>query len=112
MNLGEEWINTVKILTELENVKKNQTELKNIITNKNILEGIRSTLDDIEEWISELEDRAVEIIHAEQKKRKGILIFPTQGLNPHLLCLLRGQADSLPLWSLGSPPYYFLPAHY
>ena len=71
--------------------------LKNIIANKNILEGIRSTLDDIEEWISELEDRAVEIIHAEQKKRKGILIFPTQGLNPHLLCLLRGQADSLPL---------------
>ena len=97
MNLGEEWINTVKILTELENVKKNQTELKNIIANKNILEGIRSTLDDIEEWISELEDRAVEIIHAEQKKRKGILIFPTQGLNPHLLCLLHGQADSLPL---------------
>ena len=24
-------------------------------------------------------------------------IFPTQGLNPHLLCLLHWQADSLPL---------------
>ena len=41
--------------------------------NKNILEGIRSTLDDIEEWFSELEDRAVEIIHAEQKKEKEFL---------------------------------------
>ena len=29
-------------------------------------------------------------------------IFPTQGLNPHLLCLLR-WADSLPLCHLGSP---------
>ena len=24
-------------------------------------------------------------------------IFPTQGSNPHLLCLLNGQVDSLPL---------------
>ena len=30
-------------------------------------------------------------------------IFPTQGLNPHLLCLLHWQADSLPLSHLGSP---------
>ena len=30
-------------------------------------------------------------------------IFPTQGPNPHLLCLLRWQADSLPLCHLGSP---------
>ena len=29
-------------------------------------------------------------------------IFPTQGLNPHLLCLLHRQADSLPLSHLGS----------
>ena len=29
-------------------------------------------------------------------------IFPTQGLNPCLLCLLRWQADSLPLSYLGS----------
>ena len=28
--------------------------------------------------------------------------FPTQGLNPHLLCLLHWQADSLPLHHLGS----------
>ena len=30
-------------------------------------------------------------------------IFPTQGLNPHLQCLLLWQADSLPLSSLGIP---------
>ena len=30
-------------------------------------------------------------------------IFPTQGLNPHLLCLLHWQVDSLPLSHLGSP---------
>ena len=32
-------------------------------------------------------------------------IFPTQGLNPHLLCLLHWQVDSLPLSHLGSPLY-------
>ena len=30
-------------------------------------------------------------------------IFPTQGLNPHLLRLLHWQVDSLPLHHLGSP---------
>ena len=30
-------------------------------------------------------------------------IFLTPGSNPHLLCLLRWQADSLPLSHLGSP---------
>ena len=29
-------------------------------------------------------------------------IFPTQRLNPHLLCLLHWQKDSLPLCHLGS----------
>ena len=29
-------------------------------------------------------------------------IFPTQGLNPHLLCLLQWQVDSLPLSQLGN----------
>ena len=31
-------------------------------------------------------------------------IFPTQGLNPHLLCLLHWQAGSLPLAPPGKPP--------
>ena len=30
-------------------------------------------------------------------------IFQTQGSNPQLLCLLHGEADSLPLSHLGSP---------
>ena len=30
-------------------------------------------------------------------------IFPTQGSNPHLLCLLHWQADSLPLAPPGKP---------
>jgi len=30
-------------------------------------------------------------------------IFPTQGLNPHLLCLLHWQVGSLPLASPGKP---------
>ena len=32
-------------------------------------------------------------------------IFPTQGSNRHLLCLLHWQMDSLPLCQLGSPLY-------
>ena len=40
-------------------------------------------------------------------------IFPTQGLNPHLLCLLHWQASSLPLAPRGKPSrwcahFYFL----
>ena len=35
-------------------------------------------------------------------------IFLTQGSNLHLLCLLHGQADSLPLSCLGSPKGHFI----
>lgn len=35
-----------------------------------MLEWINSRLDNTEEWISELEDRVVEIITTEQKKEK------------------------------------------
>ena len=37
-------------------------------------------------------------------------IFPTQGSNPCLLCLLNWHVDSLPLNHLGSPPS--VPKHY
>ena len=37
---------------------------------KNTLEGINSRLNKAEEWISELEDRVVEITTTEQKKEK------------------------------------------
>ena len=39
---------------------------------KNTLQGINSRLDDRKEWISELEDRIVEIAEAEQQKQKRI----------------------------------------
>ena len=35
-------------------------------------------------------------------------IFPTQGSNPHLLCLLHWQVDSLSLCHLGSPCSYII----
>ena len=35
-------------------------------------------------------------------------IFPTQGLNLCLLCLLHWQSDSLPLRRLGSPIIYYI----
>ena len=35
-------------------------------------------------------------------------IFPIQGLNLHLLCLLHGQVDSLLLSHLGSPLSHLL----
>ena len=38
---------------------------------KHTLEGINSSLGDTEEQISQLEDRVMEIIEAEQKKKKN-----------------------------------------
>ena len=56
---------------EFKNIKKNQTEMKNTMTEtKNTLEGVNSILNDTEKQVSELEDRAVEITEAEQKKKK------------------------------------------
>ena len=56
---------------ELENIKNNQTESNNIITEMKItLEGISSTINEAEEWISELEDRVVENTAIEQNKKK------------------------------------------
>ena len=56
---------------ELENIRNNQTQLKNtIIETKNTLEGINGRLNGTEDWISELEDRIVEITVTEQEKEK------------------------------------------
>ena len=41
-----------------------------IIEMKNTLEGINSRITQAEEWISDLEDRMVEITTAEQNKEK------------------------------------------
>ena len=67
MYSGEEWMNTVMILTkrkyieEIKHWKNTTTEIKNT------KEGINKRLHDSEEWVSKLEDRVVETIHAEQE---------------------------------------------
>ena len=54
---------------EIENIKKTQLELRNTITQiKNTLEGISSILEVGEECISDLEDRIIEGMQAEQQK--------------------------------------------
>ena len=74
--LGREEIRSKKLEVlnkELENIKNNQTELKNTITEmKNTLEGVNSRLNEAGEWISELEDRVVEITAAEDKNEKRL----------------------------------------
>ena len=53
--------------------KKSQKIFKKVYTiieMKNTLEGIYSRLNDTEQWISELEDKVVEINQAVQKKEK------------------------------------------
>ena len=56
---------------ELEDLRNTQTEMNSTITGmKNTLEGINSRIIEAEEWISELEDRMVEITAMEQNKEK------------------------------------------
>ena len=54
-----------------EELKTKQTVRNNTITEiKNTLEGINSRITEAEEWISELEDKMVEITAREQNKEK------------------------------------------
>ena len=54
---------------DLEELKSKQTMMNNTITEiKNYLEGINSRIPEGEEWISDLEDKIVEITTAEQNK--------------------------------------------
>ena len=59
------------ITKDIEEVKNKQTNLNNTITEiKNTLEGTNIGIAEAEEWISELEDRMVEITAEEQNKGK------------------------------------------
>ena len=66
-----------------ETFKKDQEELKSkptMINNtvheiKNSLEGNKSEITEAEEWISDLEDKILEIITAEQNKEKRMKII-------------------------------------
>ena len=56
---------------DLEELKSKQTVMNNTITEiKNTLEGINSRITEAEEWISELEDKMVDITAADQNKEK------------------------------------------
>ena len=71
-NLG----NTIEKIQETFNknqqeLKSKQTMMNNTINEiKNSLEGINSRITEAEEWISDLEDKIVEITTAEQNKEK------------------------------------------
>ena len=72
MEKMEETFNTVNAITkDIEEIKNKQTEMNNTITKiKNTLEGNNSRIIESEEWISELEDRMVEITAEDQNKAK------------------------------------------
>ena len=54
--------------------KEQPNKLRNTIIEVKITpEGIKSRLDNKEKWISDLEDRVVEITQAEQRKEERIL---------------------------------------
>ena len=56
---------------DLEELKSKQTMMNNTINEiKTSLEGIQSRITEAEEWISDLEDKRVEITTAEQNKEK------------------------------------------
>ena len=56
---------------DLEELKSKQTRMNNTVNEiKNSLEGISSRITEAEEWISDLEDKIVEITTAEQNKEK------------------------------------------
>ena len=61
------------ISKDLGKLKNKHTETNNTITEiKNTLEGINSRIPEAEEWISGLEDKAVEITSEEQNKVKRV----------------------------------------
>ena len=58
---------------DLEELKNKQTEMNNTITEmKNTLEGINTRITEAEEWISDLEDKMLEITATEENKEKRI----------------------------------------
>ena len=72
MEKMQEAFNTVNTITrDIEIIKNEQTEMNNTITEiKNILGGTIIRITEAEGWISELENRMVEITTEEQNKGK------------------------------------------
>ena len=71
-NLGDRMEKTQETFSkDLEELKSKQTMMNNTVNeNKNSLEGINSRITEAEEWISDLEDKIVEITAVEQNKEK------------------------------------------
>ena len=70
-NLGNRMEKIQETFNKDLEVKSKQTVMKNTINEiKNSLEGINSRITEAEEWISDLEDKIVEITTAEQNKEK------------------------------------------
>ena len=57
---------------EIQDTKLKQKEMQNTITEINSLEAANSRIQEAEEWISEVEDRLVEIMDAEHKREKRL----------------------------------------
>ena len=74
MEKMQETNKTVNTITkDIEEIKNKQTEMNNAIAEiKNTLKGTNSRITEAEKWISELEDRTVEITVEEQNKGKGM----------------------------------------
>ena len=72
MEKMQQAFNTVNTITnDIEEIKNKQTEMNNTINEiKNSLEGIYSRIMEAEEWISQLEERMVEITAEEQNNGK------------------------------------------
>ena len=65
------WTSNILNVTPIEELKSKQTVMNNTITEiKNILEGINNRITEAEEWISELEDKMVEITDRSRIKKK------------------------------------------
>ena len=61
---------------DIEESKSKQTVMNNTINEiKNTLEGINSRITEAEEWISDLQDKTVEITTSEQNKEKIMKII-------------------------------------
>ena len=73
-NLGNRMEKTEETFNkDLEELKSKQTMMSNTINEtKNSLEGINSRITEAQEWISDLEDKIVEITTAEQNKEKRL----------------------------------------
>ena len=71
-NLGNRMDKTQETFNkDLEELRSKQTVMNNTINEiKNSLEGTNSGITEAQEWISDLEDKIVEITMAEQKKEK------------------------------------------